>query len=98
VSRVAAKGGRASKAGAKKDVRAGRLRIRRNEAAYARVAEEYSQGLRERIQAAVEAGSRIREQIEAKIEKQMHAASGRKAAARKAAKTRARSAKNATRH
>jgi hypothetical protein len=47
----------------------GRVRVRRQEAAYARVADERSERVRSEIQAAVDAASRIREQIEAKIEK-----------------------------
>ena len=51
---------------------AGRIRVRPVEAAYARAVQEHAEQIRTRIQAAVDAGARIREQIEAKIERQMH--------------------------
>ena len=50
----------------------GRVQVRRDEAAYARTAGEHGQHIRSEIQAAVDAASRVRAGIEAKIDKQLH--------------------------
>lgn len=65
--RTAQAGGKA-KAGKGGKSATGRVRLRRNEAAYARAAEARSQRVQSEIQAALDAANRIREQIEAKIE------------------------------
>jgi hypothetical protein len=85
----AAGGGRRTAGG-----KAGRLTVRRDTAPYRAAAQETASQVRESIEAAVAAGRRTREEIEARIEKQWH---NRAPAAKKAAPRRRKAAK-ATRH